>query len=141
MEKGREEGKGGKRTGGTEGFVIIRRKVEGDHHIFCLRYTAGEMRAERALMNLEFTFDLFVCVAILTMHSNKICCATDAASVYGCLNRWVLYILIAGDKPSSTLVPRPLVASFPGRLCQSHSQATCASLISRPLVPVSFPGH
>jgi len=47
---------------------------------------AGEMRAERALMNLEFTFDLFVCVAILTMHSNKICCATDAASVYGCLN-------------------------------------------------------
>ena len=55
-----------------------------DHYFVPL---GGEMRAGRALMNLEFTFDLFVCVAILTMHSGKICDSTDAASVYGCLNR------------------------------------------------------
>lgn len=46
----------------------------------------GEARPGRAFVNLEFTFDLFVCVAILTMHSKDICKATDAASVYGCLN-------------------------------------------------------
>ena len=48
--------------------------------------TGGQSRAERAMVNLEFTFDLFVCVAILTMHSAEICKAADAASVYGCLN-------------------------------------------------------
>jgi len=48
MEKGREEGKGGKRIGGTVGFV--RRKMEGDRgSYFCLWYTAGEMRAEKEL--------------------------------------------------------------------------------------------
>ena len=45
------------------------------------------MKPGQAFANLEFTFDLFVCVAILTMHSKDICKATDAASVYGCLNR------------------------------------------------------
>ena len=45
------------------------------------------MCAKRSSLNLDFTFDLFVCVAILTMNSNVICQGTDAASVYGCLNR------------------------------------------------------
>ena len=46
----------------------------------------GEMRVEHAFLNPDFTFDLFVCVAILIMHSKDICKAMDAASVYGCLN-------------------------------------------------------
>jgi hypothetical protein len=45
------------------------------------------MRPGRGMMNFEFTFDLFVCAAILTLHRDKICQSTDAASVYGCLNR------------------------------------------------------
>ncbi|XP_064387949.1 TBC1 domain family member 17-like [Halichondria panicea] len=47
---------------------------------------AGETRSERSEVNLEFTFDVFVCVAILTMNSNDICKASDAAGIYGCLN-------------------------------------------------------
>ena len=49
--------------------------------------SGGEMRPGRGMMNFEFTFDLFVCAAILTLHRDKICQSTDAASVYGCLNR------------------------------------------------------
>ena len=45
------------------------------------------MRPGRGMMNFEFTFDIFVCAAILTLHSDQICQSTDAASVYGCLNR------------------------------------------------------
>ena len=45
------------------------------------------MRAGRSVVNLDFTFDLFVCVAILTMYSSEICKASDAASIYGTLNR------------------------------------------------------
>ena len=30
------------------------------------------MRAKHSLLNLDFTFDLFVCVAILTINSNVI---------------------------------------------------------------------
>ena len=69
--------------------VIVREGREGNEEAHGLLFVplGGEMRAGRALMNLEFTFDLFVCVAILTMHSGKICDSTDAASVYGCLNR------------------------------------------------------
>ena len=48
--------------------------------------SAGETRSERSEVNLEFTFDVFVCVAILTMNSNDICKASDAAGIYGCLN-------------------------------------------------------
>ena len=45
------------------------------------------MRPGRGMMNFEFTFDIFVCAAILTLHRDSICLSTDAASVYGCLNR------------------------------------------------------
>ena len=45
------------------------------------------MRPGRGMMNFEFTFDIFVCAAILTLHRDSICFSTDAASVYGCLNR------------------------------------------------------
>ena len=48
--------------------------------------SGGEMRPGRGMMNFEFTFDLFISAAILTMHRDGICQATDAASVYGCLN-------------------------------------------------------
>ena len=46
------------------------------------------MRPGRGMMNFEFTFDIFVSAAILTTHRDKICHAKDAASVYGCLNRY-----------------------------------------------------
>ena len=46
------------------------------------------MRAGRSVVNLDFTFDLFICVAILTMYSKDICRATDAANIYGTLNRY-----------------------------------------------------
>lgn len=45
------------------------------------------MRSKRASVNLGFTFDLFVCAAILTMSSEVISKGTDAASIYGYLNR------------------------------------------------------
>ena len=48
------------------------------------------MRPGRGMMNFEFTFDLFVSAAILIMHRDQICQATDAASVYGCLNGYVM---------------------------------------------------
>lgn len=44
------------------------------------------MRSKRSTVNLGFTFDLFVCAAILTMNSDVITQGTDAASVYGCMN-------------------------------------------------------
>ncbi len=52
-------------------------------HLYFLS-SAGETRSERSEVNLEFTFDVFVCVAILTMNSNDICKASDAAGI--CLN-------------------------------------------------------
>ena len=54
------------------------------------------MRANRSFVNLGFTFDLFVCVAILVMNSDAISVGTDAASVYGTLNRSVPNIMFAG---------------------------------------------
>ena len=54
------------------------------------------MRSGRSSVNLDFTFDLFICVAILTMHSEDICKTTDAASIYGTLNGLVIY-RIAGN--------------------------------------------
>ena len=52
-------------------------------------FLGGEMRAQRSLVNLGFTFDLFVCAAILVMNCDAISMGADAASVYGTLNRWV----------------------------------------------------
>lgn len=49
--------------------------------------TEGEMRAGRSMVNLDFTFDVFICVAILIMYREDICKASDAASIYGTLNR------------------------------------------------------
>ena len=49
--------------------------------------TEGEMRAGRSMVNLDFTFDLFICVAILTMYRKDICKASDAASIYWTLNK------------------------------------------------------
>jgi hypothetical protein len=46
----------------------------------------GEVRHGRGMMNFEFTFDLFVSAAILTIHRDKICLESDAASLYGCMN-------------------------------------------------------
>ena len=52
------------------------------------------MRAERSSVNLGFTFDLFICAAILTMsNSDVISKGTDAASIYGHLNRYRYSIL------------------------------------------------
>jgi hypothetical protein len=44
------------------------------------------MRSKRSSVNLGFTFDLFVCVAILTMNRDVITRGADAASIYGCMN-------------------------------------------------------
>ena len=46
----------------------------------------GEVRAGRSMAHPEFTFDVFICVAILTVYSKEICRSADAASVYGTLN-------------------------------------------------------
>lgn len=45
------------------------------------------MKADLSNINPLFSFDLFVCVAILTMHKQELCRERDAASVYGFLNR------------------------------------------------------
>ena len=47
------------------------------------------MRSKRSSVNLGFTFDLFVCAAILTLSNDIITKGTDAATVYGFLNRYV----------------------------------------------------
>ncbi len=74
--RGRRAG-GGVYTGDHQGGVVMQ--------VFTY-YSGGEMRVEYNPMNTDFTFDLFICVAILIMHSKELCKATDAASVYGCLN-------------------------------------------------------
>ena len=56
------------------------------------------MRPGRGMMNFEFTFDLFISAAILTMHRDQICQSTDAASVYGCLNRSVCVAASTGQR-------------------------------------------
>lgn len=52
------------------------------------------MRAKQSLVNPGFTFDLFVCAAILVMNSTTISAGTDAASVYGSLNRFVIVAFV-----------------------------------------------
>ena len=56
-------------------------------HEYCFVASDGEVRHGRGMMNFEFTFDLFVSAAILTIHRDKICLESDAASLYGCMNR------------------------------------------------------
>ena len=46
----------------------------------------GGSRAGGVSVNLNFTFSIFVCVSILLLHKEKICSASDAASIYGTLN-------------------------------------------------------
>ena len=53
-----------------------------------LSHAEGEMRAGRSIAHPEFTFDVFMCVAILTVYSKEICKGADAGSVYGTLNKW-----------------------------------------------------
>ena len=47
----------------------------------------GEIRNTGSGLNTEFTFDLFICVAILRLHCSILSEEKDAASVYGFLNR------------------------------------------------------
>ena len=47
----------------------------------------GEIRSTGSGLNTEFTFDLFICVAILRLHCSIMSEEKDAASVYGFLNR------------------------------------------------------
>ena len=56
--------------------------------VIVIECAEGEMRAGRSVVNLDFTFDLFICVAILTMYSKEICKDNDIASIYGVLNRY-----------------------------------------------------
>lgn len=51
----------------------------------------GGSRAGGVSVNLNFTFSIFVCVSILLLHKDKVCCADDAASIYGALNRLAGY--------------------------------------------------
>lgn len=46
----------------------------------------GEVRAIQPGLNMEFTFDIFICIAILILNKEEISRERDAASVYGYLN-------------------------------------------------------
>lgn len=46
----------------------------------------GGSKAGGVSVNLNFTFGIFVCVSILLLHKEKICSASDAASIYGTIN-------------------------------------------------------
>ena len=90
------------------------------------------MRSSHSAVNLDFTFDLFVCAAILTLNSEVITQGTDAASVYGCMNGYDCYVVLFLDFPSSfSLCPSfssPLVPLPPSFL-----------LLPSPSLPPSFP--
>ncbi len=53
--------------------------------------SGGESRSVTAGLNTSFTYDLFVCIAILTSHKREVSKEMDAASVYGYLNRYNYY--------------------------------------------------
>ena len=56
--------------------------------LICL-LTGGEVRAIQPGLNMEFTFDIFICIAILILNKEEVSRERDAASVYGYLNRLV----------------------------------------------------
>lgn len=49
----------------------------------------GEIRSIKMGLNKDYTFDIFLCVAILILNKNQVSIEQDAASIYGCLNRYV----------------------------------------------------
>ncbi|XP_011405709.2 PREDICTED: TBC1 domain family member 15-like [Amphimedon queenslandica] len=46
----------------------------------------GEVRSADATVNTEYSFDVFICVAILILNKQSVSVDNDAASIYGCLN-------------------------------------------------------
>ncbi len=55
--------------------------------VYSLINADGESRAVHVGMNTSFTFDIFICIAILKLHKKQVSKEMDAASVYGYLNR------------------------------------------------------
>ena len=47
------------------------------------------MRSVKMGLNKDYTFDIFLCVAILILNKSQVSIEQDAASIYGCLNRYV----------------------------------------------------
>jgi hypothetical protein len=47
----------------------------------------GEVKTTSIGLNQQYSFDVFICVAILLMNKKAVSKDLDAASIYGCLNR------------------------------------------------------
>lgn len=48
----------------------------------------GGLEVEAAGMNLEYTFDIFLCAAILIKHRDNLLKAEGAVELIGYINRW-----------------------------------------------------
>lgn len=46
----------------------------------------GEVRPAKFGLNQQYSFDVFICVAILLINKSSVSAERDAASIYGCLN-------------------------------------------------------
>ena len=50
-------------------------------------YQGGEVRATKFGLNQEYSFNVFISVAILLLNKSSVSNELDAASIYGCLNK------------------------------------------------------
>jgi len=53
----------------------------------------GSVRADKKSYNMEYTFEVFVCVAILLLHKAEFMKSPEAGDLYTCVNRWVGFVL------------------------------------------------
>ena len=57
-------------------------------HFSTICTVEGGLEVEAAGLNLEYTFDVFLCVAILTKHRDNLLKAVGAVELIGYINRW-----------------------------------------------------
>lgn len=59
------------------------------HMILSAVTTGGSVRADQTSYNMEYTFEVFVCVAILLLHKEQFMQSPEPGDLYTCVNRWV----------------------------------------------------
>ncbi len=57
-----------------------------DDHLLCVH---GVTVSHEGGLNVEYTFDLFVCLAILELHQHQYISASDVAMIYSVTNAYV----------------------------------------------------
>ena len=53
-------------------------------------FSGGEYQMEEAAIDTEFTFDLFLCVAVLKEYREKLFECEEVSKVYNLVNKWVM---------------------------------------------------